>query len=501
MSIASAIATLLILIGLFRPKKWLMICTFVLVSFGTFAIVNPNYTSGATILVSSIAAMMLVVKFVVDELGRKRFSIDFLDFRCLGFLSLFTLLAVLSAVFFPALFAGSVDVMPLRPRTPGAALVLEPLQFSSSNVAQGLYMLLSFLVSVAFFQMVKSRRFASYFKTAVLCGGVAVMLTGLMDVLANLTGLTSLLAPFRNASYIIGANAKLNDLTRIVGLMSEASAFAQVSITFLSLLLFGRHMFSDFQRRFFVLPIAVGISILAALSVSSTAYVALFVVLAVYFADAWLRLSGGDDYARRALQREMLIVGCIAVLSAMLLLSLPNTRQTIVHMFDVMVLSKPSSGSYIERTGWSTLALKSLWQSYGVGVGVGSLRTSNFFVNLLASTGVVGGLLFLAFLYVAFTAKSKTASRQNDELIRMAKLSMIPIFAMLAMVGTVPDYGIVAGALFGVVTGASHLRPSSGRRLKKRRKRSPAWMMKAKPKELMDQASFDAPLSAARRRS
>ena len=83
------------------------------------------------------------------------------------------------------------------------------------------------------------------------------------------------------------------------------------------------------------------------------------------------------------------------------------------------------------------------------------MRTSNFFINILASTGVFGFGLFALFLLRVGIAGVYGAQRQPSELVRGAKLALIVIFTGLFFVGTVPDYGLLTAALFGVIVGVS----------------------------------------------
>jgi len=136
-----------------------------------------------------------------------------------------------------------------------------------------------------------------------------------------------------------------------------------------------------------------------------------------------------------------------------LALAFPSIYEVASDMVDEVIFKKAQSSSFEERTAWTDAGLAAFFKSFGIGVGVGSVRTSNLFVNILASTGVIGFLFFVGFLYRFYSASAPVVSTQDLALLRGAKLATIPSFVQAALVGTMPDYGTAIGALFGIVIG------------------------------------------------
>ena len=62
-------------------------------------------------------------------------------------------------------------------------------------------------------------------------------------------------------------------------------------------------------------------------------------------------------------------------------------------------VSKGESGSFINRTASDLYSLQLLLQTYGIGVGLGSNRTSSFLSTLFSNVGVAGTLAYGVFYF------------------------------------------------------------------------------------------------------
>jgi hypothetical protein len=67
---------------------------------------------------------------------------------------------------------------------------------------------------------------------------------------------------------------------------------------------------------------------------------------------------------------------------------------SLQNLLDTLVLNKMSTDSGIERSSWNKQALQNLFDTFGFGVGNGSVGVSSFPVGVLASLGVFGALIF-----------------------------------------------------------------------------------------------------------
>jgi hypothetical protein len=73
-----------------------------------------------------------------------------------------------------------------------------------------------------------------------------------------------------------------------------------------------------------------------------------------------------------------------------------------IPLLDQLIFSKSDSESGIERAMLNESALTAFIDSFGIGIGLGSTRASSFLLVLLSNTGLVGALLYGAFLYKSF---------------------------------------------------------------------------------------------------
>jgi hypothetical protein len=72
--------------------------------------------------------------------------------------------------------------------------------------------------------------------------------------------------------------------------------------------------------------------------------------------------------------------------------------QTVRNYFDLLIFNKSSSDSGIQRDSWNTFALQNFFDSWGFGVGLGTVRVSSFPLALLSNVGVPGTILYLLFV-------------------------------------------------------------------------------------------------------
>jgi hypothetical protein len=68
----------------------------------------------------------------------------------------------------------------------------------------------------------------------------------------------------------------------------------------------------------------------------------------------------------------------------------------------VLTVSKGESGSFINRTAADLYSLQLVFQTYGLGVGLGSNRSSSLLATLVSNVGVAGTLAFLVFYFRLF---------------------------------------------------------------------------------------------------
>lgn len=449
--IAAIIVLLALAIGFFRPGNTLLFIAMALCSFGTLAIIPPDMIGGTTVLASAVAFLLLVGRQALIAGQAERMVVALIDVRRMGLLGLFGLVAVVGAFTLPRIFQGQIMVYPMR--AAGLVSYVVPLAPTSSNFNQALNQIEALGVAVSIYAMARWSGFSQKLGTALLWGGAAVVFTGLLDMIGTAAGLDVVLEQFRTASYVLMDGSDVNGVRRVIGMMSEASSFGALSTSFGSLLFFTRNAYSPRARKLYVYPISIACLVFALLSTASTAYGALAVFGLLNVVDILWRSVFAPKAQKVVLFYELL--GCLAVflIGASIFLSSPELRQMVKDMLDAIVFNKTQSSSYLERSAWTAQGMTAFRESHGIGVGAGAARTSNFFVNILASTGILGGVLFAAFLVRVFAARIPSSDRQAFELAHGAKLAILVAFVSMYLSGTTPDYGVFLAVMFGLIVG------------------------------------------------
>lgn len=409
-------------------------------SFGTLAVIPPQL-AGGNFTPAWVVAGLLTIR-VVSDVGLERYARTLIDPRRFGLLSLSTFYAVASAVFLPRFFEGQVKVVEMRLLKTADPVPLEP---GLANFNQTMYFVLTTLIIVNVYFVCADRSKRESFLKAFGWGAALAVVTGLADLVASKAGLGSLLAPFRNAAYVMMLDNDAMNMHRIVGLMSEASSYAALCLPFLSLILLAPTDASPWGR--WSRPLGLALVAMTYLSTSSSGYVSLgAVAIALGMSlmigvvlgrrPAWMGVYGG-------------LIAVTAVLGVALLM--PQLIAAFYNVIDLMVLHKTSSDSYVSRSAWNAAAYQAFLGTHLLGAGSGSARASSWPLALLANIGLPGTLSLVGFmLQVVF---ARPADPSDRLLARAAKLGLLPNLLMLSLSGTSMAIGAGTAMLFGVIAG------------------------------------------------
>jgi hypothetical protein len=427
-----------------RPKI-LIYLFFGSLSFGAFAVVPTNLTGGLTLTPSPIVALLIALKLLLRGSGPTYLLKTALSKRGPVYLTLFWLVAFIATLTLPRLFEGSVAVIPVRAEQLAFAERLHP---TTQNFSQMVYLTISTL-SVFAFARYQERYFEAHtFLKPIRFGAICAILTGVADYASQFVPLDAVLSPFRTATYALLTSDLVFDSKRIVGLMPEASSYGAICTYFLSLMYFlrPREAKKGFDNTAHAATTLVLIA-MAILSTSSAAYATLLVFLAlVAFEWLWKDVS----IKRNPLSRFTIIWTALFGIVITVFVLNPAIFSNLVEIFDKMVLHKTESVSFEERAMWTTTSLQALKDTYGLGVGVGGTRPSNFLAALFSNTGVIGGMLYLLFTFrTVYRARLNPHSPPVRNLQRGLMLAFIPPFVAQVLVGTVTDFGITTAYIFG----------------------------------------------------
>jgi hypothetical protein len=357
---------------------------------------------------------------------------------------------VVSGIFLPRLLAGSTQIIPLGVSEYANSGSTVPLGPVSSNFTQGVY-LVAALICFSITAAVASTQAGFVAITRALLAYAAVnVLFALLDVGTYSTGTQWTLEFMRNAQYTLHNEEEVSGLKRIVGSFPEASAFARSTLGALgftgTLWLCGRHPALTG-------PLALASLILVVLSTSSTGLAGVVPLLVILYATAVTRAGfhPGRPYGSAAVLCAPLLV--VAVVLAVLLND--SASETIRDYFDLLIFNKSASSSGIERGAWNTIALQNFFDSFGLGVGLGTVRTSSFPVALLANVGVPGTIFYLLFVATAF-GRRRGSPRTFPSDVRLAARNAC-IGLMIGDIFAAPS--IDQGLLFYVLAGMACAEP------------------------------------------
>jgi len=198
----------------------------------------------------------------------------------------------------------------------------------------------------------------------------------------------------------------------------------------------------------------VSLIVMALLSTSSSAYAGLAILGAAIILNVGRRMISVSRVSRSGLGLELVAVFASFVVILAALIVQPEVFDPLLRIVDEIIFNKATSDSYLERSFWNQIGWNAFWSTYGLGVGLGSTRTSNYFIAVISNTGFLASGCFFIFLLQTFFRRS-FASIQSSELVSALKFTIIPSLGMAALGSATPDFGPDLGLIFGAITGLS----------------------------------------------
>jgi hypothetical protein len=366
----------------------------------TALVVAALFGSAAAILVgpANIQPAHLLLGFVAAAtLTRSREMagvIESIHFPKPGFWLLFLVLyGVVSAVAAPRLLAGMTSIIPLGSSEYANTGSTVPLGPVSSNFTQSVYLIADLICFAIAAAIAATPAGFVAITGALLAYAAGNVLFAALDIGTYATGTQWLLGFMRNAQYTLHIDDDVGGLKRIVGSFPEASAFARSTLGILgftgTLFLCGRNVVVTGT-------LAVISLVLVVLSTSSTGLAGTPLVLLILYGTA---LARSGFHMNRPYSSAAVLCAPLVVIAAILMISLDDAAsQTVRNYFDLLIFNKSSSDSGIQRDSWNTFALQNFFDSYGFGVGLGTVRVSSFPLALLSNVGVPGTILYLLFV-------------------------------------------------------------------------------------------------------
>jgi hypothetical protein len=435
------ILSLFILYGVYAPATYALYLFFVVSVFGGLSLLPPAVAGN--IPPDTLCTALLIFKTFSSQKRLTTLLNYALDMRKLGHLGVFSVYAVVTAFLYPRLFAGTVRVYALN-----GAGNLSSLAPTSSNIAQTIYMLISIGIGFVFAYSGQRPEFRRHVLYAILLNASILLLSGFIDMGFGAAGREDLLAPFHNATYHLLDSVTVAGQKRVVGFMPEASIFGSACCTSLALLLFNRRVYDGMLRKWIVPAVAIGLAYMTYASTSSGAYIGLAVIAVVAIVRFVMEMIFTERFTPRQIRA---LIGAIAAIFTVAGAYLFLPRSIIDHfatLLDVTLFQKSQSFSYLQRSSWTQAGIAAFWATDGIGVGVGSVRTSNWFVNFAASTGIIGLLLFGSFILRTLIAGKSYPDSKSRQFATGLKLALLPGLVVGSLSGTTPNPG--AGLLLSM---------------------------------------------------
>lgn len=428
-----------ILVSKARLKwTWLLFATSQV--FGATSFLALPALGGAALIAPQFGLILLMVAaFSVGSKDarttREAFTANAVGLAFVGY-------SILMSFFGPRLFAHQIDLVAMRPEMLAGFAIATPLEPRPTNLTQTTYMAGSFATAIVVYMIFRRKLSAADFQTGVLALGALHIFFGVVDAIGVAAGQGRVLDFLRNAGYAM-TDQSLGDINRLSGSLAEPSAYAILAVPLAAFAT------EEWMRSRKPAPGIIGVLlwIMTFASTSSTGIVS----AAFYLIIAAPRFMFGPSSFIQKAAVAAALAGVVLLASAFYL-NHPDLLAENLDLLAGLTVNKAGSDSAVERAAWSLQGWSAFLKSYGLGVGPGSFRSSNFALAVLGSVGVIGSTLFLVYLaQVTHVFGFKRLEPTQKSACIAALFTLAP--AMLS--GATPDPGFV----FGMFAGYSLLKP------------------------------------------
>ena len=384
------ITVVLGLIGLYAEPAFIVYAFFGMTLLGAAGAMILDSLGGTTIQPAHLLLGFLATKL----LGNRDVRIGMLRAVAIGSPGFWFLVtagyATISAYVMPRLFLGQTFAFAVRAQGDNYAAPLAP---TTSNLTQSIYFIgncACFLILSGFGSTEAGRK--SPGRAALMCV-ILNLIFAALDLVTYATNTAELLSFIRNSTYSLMSDTELAGFKRIVGSFVEASSFGYATLGYFA---FATSLWLEGISPRLTLSLSV-LSLIALLfSTSTTAYVGLSIYLSVVFAMVCFQ------FLFRPVRPQMIVLMvCLpfALSLIVVLICLNDASYAYVSdLLDTLILNKMSTSSGIERSSWNSQAIQNFLDTYGFGVGNGSVRASSFPIAAIASLGFLGAASYALFL-------------------------------------------------------------------------------------------------------
>lgn len=363
---------------------------------------------------------------------------------------LFTLYGVAAAIVAPRIFAGHLEVAPMRFDGARSLFDTVPLQPTPQNITAAVFLIGALLATLAAYAIVRTRGgIEALVKGAVVIAWIHA-LSGLVASQTKGTPIGGFFAMFRNGAYA-QLDQSYQGFARIDGFFPEASGWASFGFAWFVFTCECWYR-SVWTRHTGLATLVLGGMLFA--STSSTAYVGLACYGGFFAARALLAPHSAAPLRMR--QAGVAIVA-LTVLVALALAVMPGLAAKVWGMVLHMTVEKGDSDSGRQRLFWAMQGFTAFFASGGLGIGPGSFRSSSLFTAILGTMGVIGAVTFCGYLWQVMrcTRRPQGAGEEAISAVMRACATTAPIILLPAAISTPNshpgiNFAIFAGAALGL---------------------------------------------------
>lgn len=421
--------------------------------FGSTAFAALPAVGGSTPLIYTLFAAILIFVVIIRKHITREISTIFTQFPSAWIALCLSFYSAVSAFVFPRLFLGQTTAFVVI----DGAYVELPLVPVSQNITQTAYFILGIMTFFALSILMLKQKNIAYLKKSFFAFVIVNIGLALTELAGKVAGAGDILLPIRTAAYEYLTEVVEAGFFRISGGYPEASAFAQAGLAGLA---FTYAYWRKANSVYSFILCAILLTLLL-FSTSSTAYG----VLAILSLFPLFSLLSSLVHNRFRTQDLFLLL--LGVLVFTILLATYLYDETIfdpfVELIDRMVFDKATSASGIERAYWNERSLQAFVDTGGVGIGMGSSRSSSWFISVLSQLGIVGAVAMFSLLFVILRGMGRLRSSPDTlEYFALAEGLRAAVIAMLiavSLAGSGADPGIIFFvALGGILACRRHVR-------------------------------------------
>lgn len=418
--------------------------------FGSTAFITLHALGGSSPLIYTLFVLTLLGGIIARRTFLNDLGSVFAQYKEAWIVAALALYTVASAYIGPRLFAGETTAF-----IPVMGIVREiPLGPSSGNITQTAYFVLGALLFIGLCGVSLRAGTLQKLHAGFFAFAIAHALLGLLDLGGKLAGLGDILLPIRTVNYALLTDAEQSGFWRIVGGCSEASAFSAFALA-------GMAFCFAYWRR----SNSWGAGLLTAIlfllvvfSTSSTAYVgcAALCLLALF------GVTTSAVHDRLQIADIVLVTGALTTVTLLLAFYLYDSRlfAPFSNLIQSMVFEKASSESGVERAYWNMRSMQALLDTYGLGIGMGSSRSSSWLVSTLSQLGVIGSLLVGALVLVMLRGMGRLRPTPEDQAIFAlcagARACGFTLLLAGSIAGSSADPGVLFFAALATVLACRH---------------------------------------------